>query len=89
MGTCTASRGPRRPPGRREVGEHVTRRERAGDRIELVAALEQAGGGGRIQVCPQCDDEYVALERPGIRLHALGGRIDRLIGRLDEPARPA
>ncbi len=72
-------------PAAVEVGQHVAQRERAGDGVELVAALDQAGRGRRVEVGAERDDEDVGVERPGVGLDALGDRVDRPDGRLDEP----
>ena len=71
-----------RPPSK--SAEHVAQRERAGDRVELVAALDEPGRRRRVEVGAERDDEDVGVERAGVGLDALGGRVDRADRRLHE-----
>ena len=67
-----------------EVGQHLTQRERAGHRVELVAALDQSRRRFGVQIGAERDDENVRIERARVGLHALGVGIDRADGRLHE-----
>jgi hypothetical protein len=71
-------------PAARERLEHLAQGEGAGDRVELVAPLDQAGRGLGVQVRPQGDDHHVALERTGVGLHPLGRGVDGADRRLHE-----
>ena len=72
-----------------EGGQHVARRERAGDGVELVAVLDQPGRGGRVEVGAEGDDQDVAFERAGVRLDAARDRVDRTGSWSGRTARPA
>ena len=77
----------RRSPGRPSKPlEHVARREGAGHRVELVAALDQPGRRLGVEVGAQGDDEDVGVERPGVGLDASRDRVD---GADRRPARTA
>ena len=67
-----------------EPWEHVAQRRRAGDRVELVAACDQAGRGGRVQVRAEGHHQDVCLESAGRGLHPAGLRIERADLGLDE-----
>ena len=54
-----------RPPSNRV--QDVARRERAGDRVELVPALDQAGRGRRVEVGTERHHQDVRVERAGVR----------------------
>ena len=56
--------------------EHVTRRERAGHRVELVAGLDQARRRLRVQVGPERHHEHVAVQRTVVGLDPARGRVD-------------
>ena len=64
-------------PAAVEVGEHVAQGEGAGHRVELVAALDQAGRGLGVQVGAERDHQHVGVEGPGVGLDPLGGGVDR------------
>ena len=68
-------------PAAGELGQHVAQGERAGDRVELVAALDQAGRGRRVQVGAEGHDHDVAVERRRRRSRpgAATGSIDRIV----------
>ena len=71
-------------PSTGELGQHVTQGERAGHRVELVAALDQPGRVGRVQVGAEGHDQDVAVERAGVGLDPRGDGVDRADRRLHE-----
>ena len=50
-----------------------------------MAALDEPGRGGGVEVSPERHDEDVGVEGPGVGLDAPGRRIDRPDRRLHEP----
>ena len=89
-------------PAAVEVGQHVAQRERAGHRVELVAALDQPGRGRRVEVGAERDDQDVGVERrrrrsrpawrPGRStdrgLHEAHARLDEVAVRVEHRRRP-
>ncbi len=67
-----------------EVGEHVAQRERTGDRVELVAGLDESRSRLRVEIGAERDDEDVGVEGAGVGLDAFGVGVDGADRRLHE-----
>jgi hypothetical protein len=59
-----------------ELGKGLARRHRSIDRVELVAAFDEAWGRGRVEISAQRDHQNVGVERFSLRGQAFGDRID-------------
>ncbi len=59
-----------------EASDDVTQGEGSGDGVELVAAFDEAGSRGGVEVCAEGDDEEVGFEVAGVSNDGADGGVE-------------